>query len=133
MTHDDPVERLAQDVRLSDPMLYDTLQAVRQLVQCVVPGASEAVKYGGIVFAAPGESATFCGVYAYQHHVSLEFPQGHALADPHGVLEGAGKSRRHIKFTSPADLDARQAKHYLAQAAPARGAAPQASPALSRP
>jgi hypothetical protein len=46
-------------------------------------------------------------VFAYSEHVSVEFGRGCDLADPHGVLEGSGKFRRHIKLRNLADIEAR--------------------------
>ncbi len=38
-------------------------------------------------------------------HVNLGFCRGAALADPDGVMEGTGRTMRHIKFRSRADLE----------------------------
>ena len=42
--------------------------------------------------------AAFAYVDAFQAHVSVGFYQGAALADPAGLLEGAGKRMRHVKL-----------------------------------
>jgi hypothetical protein len=47
------------------------------------------------------------GVFAYTKYVSLEFTKGVMLDDPHKVLEGAGKVRRHIKLHSLNDIVAK--------------------------
>ena len=38
-------------------------------------------------------------------HVNLGFCRGASLPDPDGVLEGAGRTMRHIKFRGSADLE----------------------------
>jgi hypothetical protein len=38
-------------------------------------------------------------------HVNLGFCRGVSLPDPDGVLEGTGRSMRHIKFRRSADLE----------------------------
>ena len=43
------------------------------------------------------EDAAFAYVAAFQAHVNVGFYQGAALADPAGLLEGAGKRMRHVK------------------------------------
>jgi hypothetical protein len=48
--------------------------------------------------------------------VALEFSRGATLPDVHHVLEGAGKSRRHIKLLSRADLFKKNVREYVALA-----------------
>ena len=69
--------------------------------------------YGGFVFAA---TAQFCGVFAYTAHASIEFGRGCDLNDPHRVLEGSGKLRRHIKVHKLADIKAKHVPAYIKQA-----------------
>jgi len=45
--------------------------------------------------------------------VSLEFGDGAALPDEHGVLEGAGKLRRHIKLCALDDVEQKHVLQYL--------------------
>jgi hypothetical protein len=40
----------------------------------------------------------------HSRHVNLGFTQGARLADPDGLLEGTGKSMRHVKVRSRDDL-----------------------------
>jgi len=112
MKKSDPVEQLVEDIRLMDPTLHKIVQGVRQIVKLEQPKATEIVKYGGIMFQV---EQPFCGVYAYQQHVSLEFGQGHRLDDAHKVLEGNGKFRRHITLKSPDDVAGRHVADYVRQ------------------
>jgi hypothetical protein len=96
-----------------NPDHYEMVQGVREIVRAIAPDTAESVMYGGILFAAPTQ---FCGVFAYTRHVSVEFSQGHELADPFGVLEGKGKLRRHIKLLSGEDLEAKHVRDYIARA-----------------
>jgi hypothetical protein len=82
------------------------------------PDAGHRPMYGGLVFErALGVPKTcVCGIYAYSEHIGLEFTHGAALADPMGVLEGAGKYRRHIKLRSMGDILAKDIEGYVAQA-----------------
>ncbi|WP_431151005.1 DUF1801 domain-containing protein [Acidovorax facilis] len=107
---EDRVHKLLQDIRQRNPDQYSVLQGARALVLALGPDVREEVKYGGILFSAP---ASFCGLFAYTQHVSLEFGDGAQLADEFKVLEGAGKQRRHIKLHTPEDLAAKQVAHYL--------------------
>jgi hypothetical protein len=42
--------------------------------------------------------------------------QGCDLVDAHGVLEGGGKYRRHIKIETAAELEEKHVQKYVAQA-----------------
>jgi hypothetical protein len=44
------------------------------------------------------EDAAFAYVAAFKAHVNIGFYNGAALADPAGLLEGAGKRMRHVKI-----------------------------------
>ena len=46
-------------------------------------------------------------------HVNLGFCRGAAMADPDGVMEGAGKVMRHIKFRSEQDLQRPFLRRYV--------------------
>jgi hypothetical protein len=51
-------------------------------------------------------------------HVNLGFCRGATLDDPEGVLEGAGKAMRHMKFRSAADLERPFVRPLIRAAAP---------------
>ncbi len=106
----DRVAQLLEDLRAHDADRYAVVQALREAVLGLDAAITEEVKYGGILFAA---SQPFCGIFAYTRHVSLEFSEGAALPDPHGVLEGQGKGRRHIKLTAVQDIAAKHVAEYL--------------------
>lgn len=50
--------------------------------------------------------APFAYVNAFKAHVNVGFFQGASLNDPAGLLEGAGKSMRHVKVRPGVALDA---------------------------
>jgi hypothetical protein len=109
-------ERIAQflqDLRLVDEERHELVSRLRRLVLSVDPRITEALKYGGLLFSA---GPPFCGIFSYTHHVSLEFSRGASLPDPHHVLEGEGKHRRHIKLTTRADLFKKNIREYVALA-----------------
>lgn len=104
------VASLLEDIRRLSEERFALVQALRQRVLDLDPRVSEDVKYGGLLFSA---GKPFCGVFAYAKHVSLEFGEGAAFPDEHGVLEGAGKLRRHIKLGTMDDIDQKHVLHYL--------------------
>ena len=107
------VTQLLEDIRSLDEDRHALVQALRKHILDLGPSVSEEVKYGGLLFSA---GTPFCGVFAYAKHVSLEFGAGASLPDPHQVLEGAGKLRRHIKLTALRDISDKHVQAYLALA-----------------
>lgn len=55
--------------------------------------------------ACVGEAA-FGYVNAFKAHVNVGFFRGAELADPKGLLEGAGKYMRHVKLRPGSEVDA---------------------------
>ena len=109
-----PVEVFLNDLQLANPARYALLLAARNAIRAVAPQAAERVMYGGLMFSAPAQC---CGVFAYAEHVSVEFGRGCDLEDAHGVLEGSGKFRRHIKLRDADDIAAKHLTDYVRQAA----------------
>ncbi|HEY6394146.1 MAG TPA: DUF1801 domain-containing protein [Candidatus Binataceae bacterium] len=84
--------------------------AVRAVVLTEIPSASETVNDVGYTvtnaFTFSGRfKEAFCYVVAYRGFVNLGFPQGALLADPEGRLKGTGKSHRHLRVETEADVD----------------------------
>ncbi len=75
--------------------LGGTIAGLTALVRRVVPGHDEVVVHGAPQFCIGG--MPFCYVLAYSKHVNLGFCDGAALSDPAGLLEGTGKTMRHVK------------------------------------
>lgn len=107
-----PVERYLSDVQLVDDNVYQVLMALRAAILDVAPEAVEEMRYEGVMYRG---QAPFCGIFAYKAHVTIEFSRGAGLADPFGVLMGAGKLRRHIKMLTLEDIQAKHVPAYIAQ------------------
>lgn len=107
------VQALLEDIRLVSEQNYETVEAVRALVQKTFEKTSEEVKYGGILFTS---GVQFCGVFAYKAHVTVEFGSGAKITDTFGFLEGTGKGRRHVKLMSVAQIQDKKLAHYLSLA-----------------
>jgi len=118
------VSGLLESVRLASEPSHAIVQAVRHCVQERCRSLTEEVKYGGLVFASDG--LPFGGVFVYRQHVSVELSCGAFIADPHGLLEGSGKGRRHLKLRSLEDIKSKHLETYLTLAVQAAQA--QASP-----
>ncbi len=104
------VQSLVEDIRLVSEKNYEIVEAVRAMVKKTMKGTTEEVKYGGILFSS---GVQFCGVFAYKEHVSVEFGSGAKIKDDLGHLEGSGKGRRHLKFTSLADIKSKMLAQYI--------------------
>lgn len=106
----DRISQLLDDIRLLDPERFELVQALRKIILALDASITEEVKYGGILFSV---EKPFCGIFSYANHVSLEFVAGASLPDKYQVLEGEGKLRRHIKFSSAQDIADKHIPEYL--------------------
>ena len=81
-------------------------ERILKIVADLSPKATFRPMYGGTVIemCTADPETRVAGVFAYTKYVSLEFAKGIILDDPHKVLEGAGKVRRHIKLHSLRDI-----------------------------
>jgi len=109
----DRVQTFLDELRDQRADHFAIVSGVRDVVLHSGPAISEEVKYGGILFSS---RTAFCGVFPYAGHVTLEFSDGAALPDKHGVLLGQGKLRRHIKLFSVSDIEDRHVAEYVALA-----------------
>ena len=92
--------------------------AVRALVLEEAPSAIETI-YHAYNAVALGYSFTgrlkegFCHVAVYTGHVNLGFNRGADLPDPQSVLQGSGKSIRHIRIQHSGDLAKPWLRRYI--------------------
>ena len=86
-----------------DPKVAKLALATRKLVLRLVPDADEKVLRPWKTIAY-GCKKKFCAISPHARWVNLQFHSGGSLADPKGLLEGTGKSMRHVKISAAADL-----------------------------
>src|SRR5579862_1718580 len=105
-----PPDRQLLNVLASyDRSVADLMLALREIVLDEAPDAVEriysnhpsAVWFG----SGPKMKDMFCYIAAATKHVNLGFCRGASLADPNRVLEGEGKTMRHVKFRSEQDVE----------------------------
>ena len=74
-------------------------------------------------------------IAVYSKHVNLGFNDGATLADPKGILEGAGSRIRHLSIKSAADLERPEIRAYMKRARKAALAAARklGEPAQKKP
>lgn len=89
---------------MSDSILDLTALAdeIEDFIQQTIPKCVPVKKYGGTLFTLYPEEkeGQFCGVFVQKKDVQVSFSQGAQLKDPKGLLEGSGKLRRHINYSS---------------------------------
>jgi len=89
------------------PPLRGILDDLRGLIGETAPDATSAIKWGMPFFTIGGE--TFCALAAFKAHVNLILPgPSGTYPDPAGLLEGDGKTGKHLKLR-PGDDFPRQA------------------------
>jgi hypothetical protein len=106
----DRIANFLDDLRLVSEDWHDLIFRVRKIILEADDNISEEVKYGGIIFTA---ESPFCGLFSYTNHVSLEFGRGAELPDPHDVLKGTGKNRRHIKLVTQPEIFKKNIREYV--------------------
>jgi hypothetical protein len=110
-----------------DRHIAELALALREIILEQAPDASESIYQVytvAIWFGFSGKMKDmFCYIATNAEHVNLGFPRGASLPDPNRVLEGDGKTTRHIKFRSDSDVQrafvARYIQAAMEQAAPA--------------
>ena len=122
-----------------DPQIANLALALREIVLEEAPEAIESLVNGyavtiGFSFTGKPLKDGFCHVVTYSTHVNLGFNRGAELQDPDKVLEGSGKSIRHIRIRNHEDLDRPLVRRFLRAAVAQVGQAPrQASPKARKP
>jgi hypothetical protein len=100
-----------------DPPISDLVLALREIILEQAPDASETIYQVytvAIWFGFSGKMKDmFCYITAHAKHVNLGFPRGATLPDPNRVLEGEGKTMRHIKIASENDLNRAWVRRYI--------------------
>jgi hypothetical protein len=107
------VQQFLEELMMFNDHQWSIVQRLREIVFEVAPTVSERMMYGGIMFSAPED---YGGVFASKHHVSFEFGNGIAFADPEKVLEGTGKFRRHLKIKTLDDIKTKNVESFVRQA-----------------
>jgi hypothetical protein len=93
----------------------DVVKGLRALVKKAIAGCEEYVNPWKIPsFDSDG---TVCGFMTGKEHVTFIFLRGAALPDPEGLLEGTGKSVRHVKVRTVADVKRPALKKLIVEAA----------------
>jgi hypothetical protein len=85
--------------RMPEPFL-SIARAADATIRKAVPGVQSIVKWGNACYYADGRA--FASIYHTRSGVNIALP-GTKLDDPEGLLEGTGKTMRHVKLMDEAD------------------------------
>jgi len=100
-----------------DRHISDLALALREVILEEAPDASESIYQVytvAIWFGFSGRMKDmFCYIATNAGHINLGFPRGSSLPDPNRVLEGEGKTMRHIKFRNHGDLERPFLRRYI--------------------
>jgi hypothetical protein len=121
---DAPFEAIVADY---DPALREVAVRARALIAEVHPDAVEVVwptqGSAGYGVGPRKMSDHYAYLFPHKRHVNLGFTHGATLDDPEGLLEGSGKTLRHVKLRSEEDLERPALRDLLAAAVAERAAA----------
>src|SRR5690554_1170948 len=96
------VKKFLEEIKMIDADKSEILIEIRQIIFDLFPKTDESIMYGGIIFFFNDEM--FSGLFLNKKHVTVEFSKGFLMQDPHALLEGKGKYRRHLKLKSMEDI-----------------------------
>jgi hypothetical protein len=92
------------------------LEALRKMVEAAAPDAASSIKWGMPFYTVNG--TMMCALGAHKSHVNLILPgTPGTYTDPEGRLAGEGKTGRHLKIMTLADLPRNAVRGWLKTAA----------------
>jgi len=89
------------------PRKHQLAMKIREIILKSYPSFKETIKWGNLTFVSNGNIAN---IYAYDKtdYINVAFFQATKLSDPKKLLQGTGKSMRHLKMNSEKDIDEKQ-------------------------
>ncbi len=92
-------------LKTNTPEAQQLARELRELLGRLVPQAKEKIYPGwGVADFQLGGQRDFLSIGPQKKYVNLYFMRGSELPDPAGLLEGSGKSMRHVKIKKREDL-----------------------------
>src|SRR6266699_4900946 len=112
-----PDPQLLGFLKAYDRPIFDLALALREIILEEASDASESIYQVytvAIWFGFSGKMKDmFCYIATSAGHINLGFPRGSTLSDPNRLLEGDGKTMRHIKLASLRDLERSFVRRYI--------------------
>ncbi|MDX3105355.1 DUF1801 domain-containing protein [Nonomuraea angiospora] len=95
------------------PQHQSIVRVLRELMAEGAPDASEVISRGSPAWKG---RAVLAVISHSKTHVTFAFTRGAEFDDDHGLLEGVGKTTRHVKLKSPHAIDQDAVRAYIRQA-----------------
>jgi hypothetical protein len=95
------------------PQQQDIITVLRGLMRQHAPQAEEVISRGS---PAWNGNKLLAIISRSKTHLTLAFARGAEFIDRHGLLDGVGKTTRHVKLKQADDVDAAALRDYITQA-----------------
>ena len=99
-----PIHHIENFLKFTPQPLQEIVFELRNIIIAVAPDAAEVIRWGGLSYFHEGRggivSAGICQIGIEKDHIRLAFIHGAFLPDPHKLLKGTGKAKRHIEIAS---------------------------------
>ena len=95
------------------PQYRDIVTMIRGLMRETAPDATEVMAYG---IPAYKKKRIFAVVSPNRQGITFSFSRGAQFEDKYGLLQGVGKSSKHVKIKSLASVDRETLRYYIRQA-----------------
>jgi uncharacterized protein YdhG (YjbR/CyaY superfamily) len=95
------------------PEFREVVELIRDYMREMAPEAQESISYG---IPAYKRKRIFAVISPTKKDITLSFSRGVQFEDRYGLLKGAGKSSRHVKFKRVGEVQREVLAYYLQQA-----------------
>jgi hypothetical protein len=95
------------------PQHQEIVEALRALMKESAPGASEVISRGSPAWEGKKILAI---ISVSKTHITFAFARGAEFTDTHGLLDGIGKTTRHVKIKKVDAIDKAALRDYIKQA-----------------
>ena len=109
-------DTVEQFLKSYNPEVQEIAHGLRALVLRLAPDAEEKI-YRAWKTVAYGRTKKFCAISPHKSWVNLQFHSGSNLLDPSDLLDGTGKSMRHVKVATLSDVKRRALAKLIREAA----------------
>lgn len=95
-------EKVTEYINTASSEQVQILENLRQLIHQTIDGTTEELKWGIPVFL---KKKAFTYLRCSKNHISLGLYNIDRIDDPKGLLEGTGKTMKHLKIKKLDDID----------------------------
>jgi len=96
------------------PGQQNLVRILNGLISTAAPTLMPSLKWGNLTYH---HTQNVCSLVAHKNHINLQFWNATGLHDPGHLLEGSGKSMRHIKIEQKSDINNSYLSELIRQAA----------------